>query len=141
MCDSRDSYLLPLKATHMSKRAYLSGTHGGLECGETMIEGTENGDHVIGDGLALVKWFLYERRSLSESVHRFRYLHFQINLISLFRWWNWKRKRKRKCTLDLKFVTPFSFSPTCVSFLLFSLCFRAPRETVEGTVGPHFVLM
>lgn len=32
---------------------YLSGTHGGFKGGEAMIERAENGDHVIGDGLAL----------------------------------------------------------------------------------------
>jgi len=104
--------------------AYLSWTHGGFECGETMIEGTENGDHVIGDGLALVKWLLHERRSLSQSVHRFRYLHsdrFSVDQIP-----KPKRKRKWKCSFDAKILNPFlllrrvlvSFYSHCVSVLL-----------------------
>lgn len=37
----------------------LGGTHGGLEGGEAVVEGAENGDHVVGDGLALLQRLSY----------------------------------------------------------------------------------
>ena len=32
----------------------LSGTHGGLKSGETVVERAEDTDHVVGDGLAFL---------------------------------------------------------------------------------------
>lgn len=36
-------------------KKHLSGTHGGFESGEAVVEGAENGDHTIRDGLALLQ--------------------------------------------------------------------------------------
>ena len=48
---------------------YLSGTHGGFESREAVVEGAENGDHVFGAGLALLQRLSYGRSSLAQSLH------------------------------------------------------------------------
>lgn len=43
----------------------LSRTHGGFKGGEAVIEGAENGNHTVGDVLALLQRFSHERRPLT----------------------------------------------------------------------------
>lgn len=42
----------------------LGGAHGGLEGGEAVVEGTENGDHAVGVGLALLQRLPHQARPL-----------------------------------------------------------------------------
>lgn len=42
-----------LKKKNPKRIRDLSGTHCGLQSGETVVEGAENGNHAVGDGLAL----------------------------------------------------------------------------------------
>lgn len=46
----------------------LGGAHGSLEGGEAMIEGAEDGDHAVGDGLALLERLLEESRPLHQRL-------------------------------------------------------------------------
>lgn len=87
---------------------YLSGTHCSFEGGEAVIEGTENGNHVIGDGLASVKRVFHERCSFSESNHGLRNSHcerfFSIFLsFSRFCLVSEKMKTHNAFWFDLKF--------------------------------------
>lgn len=45
--------------TNESKKGDLGGTHGGFEGGEAVVEGAENGDHAVGDGLAFLERLAY----------------------------------------------------------------------------------
>lgn len=47
----------------------LSRTHGGFKGGEAVIEGAENGNHTVGDVLALLQRFSHERRPLTQGFH------------------------------------------------------------------------
>lgn len=146
--------ILPLvpREREREARAYLSGTHGGLEGGETMIEGTKNGDHVIGDGLASVKRVFNERRSFSESSHGFRYSHCDWNFLSLFRIYlvAWKMKNAQGVMIWSRnwwFFFPFWFllqnEPVAVSILFPRPSWQSVRESVEATggCGPHRPLL
>lgn len=47
------------RARARERMVNLGGTHGGFEGGEAVVEGAENGDHVVGDGLALLQRLSY----------------------------------------------------------------------------------
>lgn len=48
---------------------YLSGTHGGFKSRETAIEGAEDGDDIIGDGLTLLERLSHQHSSFAEQIH------------------------------------------------------------------------
>lgn len=56
--------------------SYLRGAHGGLEGGETLVEGSKNGDHPLRDGLALVQRLPQEARPPLQGFRPLWNLHF-----------------------------------------------------------------
>lgn len=48
---------------------YLGGAHGGVEGGEAVVEGAEDGDDPIGDGLALLQRLPQQLRPLRQRLH------------------------------------------------------------------------
>ena len=64
----------------IKRKTYLSGAHGGFEGGETVVEGAENGDDAVADGLALLDRLPHHRRSLTERIHAYCYAHFSLSL-------------------------------------------------------------
>ena len=45
-----------------------------------MVEGAENGDDAVADGLALLDRLPHHRRSLTERIHPYCYAHFSLSL-------------------------------------------------------------
>lgn len=64
------------------EKCNLSGTHGGLKGREPMVEGTENGDHVVRDRLALMQRLSHEHRSFAQGLHCLWNPHFFFFLFS-----------------------------------------------------------
>jgi len=59
---------LPISMENM-KKGYLSWTHGGFKCRETVVEGTQNGDDVVCDGLTLLQRLSHHRRLFTQHIH------------------------------------------------------------------------
>ena len=62
---------------------YLNGAHGSFKGRETMVEGVENGDDDVVDGLTLLHRLSHHHRSLTERIHAYFYSHFSLSLSSI----------------------------------------------------------
>ena len=66
------------------RETYLSKAHGSFEGRETMVEGVENGDNDVADGLNLLHRLSHHHHSLTECIHAYFYAHFSPSLFYLY---------------------------------------------------------
>ena len=62
------------------RETYLSGVHRNFEGKETMVEGAENGDDDVVDGLTALHRLSHHHRSLTERIHAYSCAHFSLFL-------------------------------------------------------------
>lgn len=65
----------------MSMKKHLSRAHCGFESGETVVEGAKNGDHVLGDILALLQRLSDKCGSPAQNFHRLWNSHWRWNFL------------------------------------------------------------
>lgn len=61
---------------------YLGGAHGGIEGGEAVVEGAEDGDHAVRVGLALLQRLPQHPRPPRQRIHRLRHPHSTVLVTS-----------------------------------------------------------
>lgn len=87
-----------LQAKQRSKKKHLSRPHCGFEGGETGVEGAKNGDHALGDILALLQRLSDKCGSLAQDFHRLWNPHWRRNYLRISlpmrlvggRRWKWR---------------------------------------------------